>query len=279
MRVECGHSVLSCCLRLRAPDRQDTKPRGAAHATRASCAPPTSKAWHRGSPAALSVRETISLGMSESTRGRRMTPRLAPVAFEDLTVPKAAEGGKSARQGKAMEDKGKGKAEEGQDTYGDGGSSGRGGGRGQGRCRHGKQPGKCRECRGEGEAAGGKGRGREDPEMKRNKKRARTTQPRKKCPHGRRKNECKDCGGASICEHNRQRSRCKDCGGASICEHNRQRSQCKDCGGASICEHNRVRSRCVDCGGASICAHRRVRSTCKDCKRRKAELAAAGWPL
>ena len=42
-----------------------------------------------------------------------MTPRLAPVAFEDLTVPRAAEGGKSARQGKAMEDKGKGKAEEG----------------------------------------------------------------------------------------------------------------------------------------------------------------------
>ena len=261
MRVECGHSVLGRRLRLRAPDRQDTKPRGAAHATRASCAPPTSKAWHRGSPAALSVRETISLGMSESTRGRRMTPRLAPVAFEDLTVPKAAEGGKSARQGKAMEDKGKGKAEEGQDTYGDGGSSGRGGGRGEGKCRHGKQPGKCRECRGEGEAAGGKGRGREDPEMKRSKKRARTTQPRKKCPHGRRKSQCKDCGGASICEHNRQRSRCKDCGGASICE------------------HNRVRSKCKDCGGASNCAHRRERSKCKDCKRRKAELAAAGWQL
>jgi len=96
-----------------------------------------------------------------------MTPRLAPVAFEDLTVPRATEGGKSARQGKAMEDKGKGKAEEGQDTYGDRGSSGRGGGRGQGRCWHGKQPGKCRECRGEGEAAGWKERGREDPETQR----------------------------------------------------------------------------------------------------------------
>ena len=129
-------------LRLRAPDRQDTKPRGAAHATRASCAPPTSKAWHRGSPSALSVRETISLGMSESTRGRRMTPRLAPVAFEDLTVPRATEGGKSARQGKAMEDKGKGKAEEGQDTYGEGGSSSRGGGREEGKCGHEKQRGK-----------------------------------------------------------------------------------------------------------------------------------------
>jgi len=33
------------------------------------------------------------------------------------------------------------------------------------------------------------------------------------------------------------------------------------------------------CGGASICAHRRVRAQCKDFKRRKAELAAAGWQL
>jgi hypothetical protein len=53
------------------------------------------------------------------------------------------------------EDKGKGKAEEGQDTYGEGGSSGRGGVRGEGKCRHGEQRGECRECRGEGEAAGG----------------------------------------------------------------------------------------------------------------------------
>ena len=59
----------------------------------------------------------------------------------------------------AAEDKGKGKAEEGQDTYGEGGSSGRGGGRGEGKCRHGEQRGECRECRGEGEAAGGEGRG------------------------------------------------------------------------------------------------------------------------
>ena len=52
--------------------------------------------------------------------------------------------------------RGKGKAEEGQDAYGEGGSSGRGGGRGESTCRHGKQRGKCRECRGEGEAAGRK---------------------------------------------------------------------------------------------------------------------------
>jgi len=139
-------------LRLRAQERQDTKPRGAAHATRASCAPPTSKARHRASPAAPSVRETISLGMSESTRDPRMTPRLAPIAFVDLTVPRATEGGKSAKEGKAIEDKGKGKAEERQDTYGEGGSSGRGGGSGEGTT---QQWGKCRECWGKGEAAGG----------------------------------------------------------------------------------------------------------------------------
>ena len=42
-------------------------------------------------------------------------------------------------KGKAIEDKGKGKAEEGRDTYGEGGSSGRGGGAGEGTCRHDKQ--------------------------------------------------------------------------------------------------------------------------------------------
>ena len=99
--------------------------------------------------------------MSESTHDQRMAPGLALVAFVDLTVPRATEGGKSAKQGKAM-DKGKGKAEEGQDTYGEGGSSGRGESpREQGKCRHGKQ-GKCRERRGEGEAAGEEGRGREE---------------------------------------------------------------------------------------------------------------------
>jgi hypothetical protein len=70
--------------------------------------------------------------MSESTRDQRMTPGLAPVAFVDLTVPRATEAGKSAKEGEAIQDKGKGKAEEGQDTYGERGSSGRGGGRGAG---------------------------------------------------------------------------------------------------------------------------------------------------
>jgi hypothetical protein len=94
-------------------------------------------------------------------------------------VPRATEGGKSAKEGKAIEDKGKGKAEEGQDTYGEGGSSGRGGGSGEGKCRHSKQQGKCRECRGEGEAAGEEERGREELETQVREKRARTTQPRK----------------------------------------------------------------------------------------------------
>ena len=84
------------------------------------------------------------------------------MACVDLTVPRATEGGKSAKQGQAIEDKGKGKAEEGQDTYGEGGSSGRGGSWGEGKCRHGKQRCKCRECRGEGEAAGGEGRRSEE---------------------------------------------------------------------------------------------------------------------
>jgi hypothetical protein len=53
--------------------------------------------------------------MSKSTRDQRMTPGLAPVAFVDLTVPRANEAGRSFKQGKAIEDKGKGKAEEGQD--------------------------------------------------------------------------------------------------------------------------------------------------------------------
>ena len=53
------------------------------------------------------VRETISLGMSESTRDQRMTPKLAPVAFVDLTVPRATEGDKSAKEGKFIKDKGR----------------------------------------------------------------------------------------------------------------------------------------------------------------------------
>ena len=41
--------------------------------------------------------------MSESTRDQRMTPGLAPVACVDLTVPRATEGGKSAKECKAMD--------------------------------------------------------------------------------------------------------------------------------------------------------------------------------
>jgi hypothetical protein len=100
---------------------------------------------------------------SQSMHGERVNSQEVSPAGEDKGKGKAEEG----------QDKGKGKAEEGQDTYGKGGSSGRGGGRGEGNCRHGKQLGKCRECRGgEGEAAGGEGRGREEPETQRREKRA-----------------------------------------------------------------------------------------------------------
>jgi hypothetical protein len=100
---------------------------------------------------------------SQSMHGERVNFQEVSPAGEDKGKGKAEEG----------QDKGKGKAEEGQDTYGKGGSSGRGGGRGEGNCRHGKQLGKCRECRGgEGEAAGGEGRGREEPETQRREKRA-----------------------------------------------------------------------------------------------------------
>jgi hypothetical protein len=79
-----------------------------------------------------------------SIRDQRVIPRLAPVAFVNLTIPRAAKGGKA----RAIEGKGKGKTEDGQDTYGEGRSGGKGGGRGEGRCRHGKQRGKGRECQG-----------------------------------------------------------------------------------------------------------------------------------
>ena len=161
--------------------------------------------------------------MSESTDDHRMTPGLEPVAFVDLTVPRATEGSKSVKESKAMEDKGKGNAEEGQDTYGEGGSSGRGGGRGESTCRHGKQRGKCRECPGEDEAAGEEERGREEPETQWREKRARTTQPSTKCPHNRQRSRCKECGGAGLCPHQRQRNKCKECGGSSICQHQRRR--------------------------------------------------------
>ncbi len=131
-----------------------------------------------------------------------------------------------------------------------------------------------RECRGEGEAAGGEARGREETETQRRDKRARTTQPEKKCPHNQRKSQCVDY--ITIClqsdvfqtvpwvlayavaasmlrgwqplqeaQGSIERSTCKDCGGTSICPHSRVRSRCKDCGGTSICEHSRQIARNV----------------------------------
>ena len=115
---------------------------------------------------------------------------------------------------------------------GGGGAESGGGGARRERCGHGKQRGKCRECRGERAAGGaaleeqaaheevepaGAGEGARD------RQRQTGSAPQRgqsRCEHNRQKNNCKDCGGTSICQHNRQRSRCKDCGGASICQHN-----------------------------------------------------------
>ena len=120
---------------------------------------------------------------------------------------------------------------------------------------HGKQRGKCRECRaGQGDAPAAQEQQANDG--------------------------AEQWEGSGAGERERERQRPRVVGAPPRvrrkCEHNRQRNKCKDCGGAGICQHNRIRSQCLDCGGASICAHRRQRSACKDCKRRQAELAAAG---
>lgn len=104
------------------------------------------------------------------------------------------------------------------------------------RCKHNKEPSKCRVC------GGGSF-----------------------CEHNRQRSHCKECGGSHICEHNKQRSQCRGCGGSQICEHDKQRSSCKECGGKSICEHNKNRSSCKPCGGNQICKHNRQRSSCKEC--------------
>ena len=52
----------------------------------------------------------------------------------------------------------------------------------RGKCQHGRQRHRCKECGGAGI-----------------------------CQHGRRRTRCKECGGASICQHGRQRSYCKEC--------------------------------------------------------------------
>jgi hypothetical protein len=122
------------------------------------------------------------------------------------------------------------------------------------RCKHNKEPSKCKVCGGGSYC-----------EHNRERSKCKECGGSQICEHNRVRSKCKECGGSQICEHNRVRSNCKDCGGASICKHNRRRSQCKQCGGASICNHNRVRSHCKDCGGASICEHNKRRSTCKEC--------------
>ena len=116
----------------------------------------TNKLGHRaGGPACAALGGTKRAapaasagGSGSSKRRRRREADTAEAGVATNTPPSLCPhqqqrslGKESAREGKAMEDKGKGKAEEGQDTYGEGGSSGRGGGREETTCQHGKQRG------------------------------------------------------------------------------------------------------------------------------------------
>ena len=217
------------------------------------------------------ARETISLGMSESTRDQRMIPQLVPVAFVDLSAPRATEGGKSAKEGTVMGEYSLiyalslGKADlvaaavakgcDVNETDYEGNTplllacqSGNlelamklkdAGAKVSVTNRRGDTPLLVASKQGSDamvrmllDAADKNGKAAFETQGR--EKRARTTQPQTKCTHGRRKSRCVDCGGGSICTHRKQRAQCKYCGGASICEHNRVRSNCKDCGGASI---------------------------------------------
>jgi hypothetical protein len=117
-----------------------------------------------------------------------LTPRLAPVAFVDLTVhlPRATEAS-PPRKASPLRTRARARRRRGSLTLSEKEGAVVGAEEGErasdSKCRHVKQRGKCQECRGEGEAAGGEGREREEPETQRRDKRARTTQPRTTCPH------------------------------------------------------------------------------------------------
>jgi hypothetical protein len=139
--------------------------------------------------------------------------RLAPVAFVDLTVPRATEGGKSAKEGKVIEDKGKGKAEEGRTLTekegaavvmaeagerasvgmaSSGASAESAGARRKRRAGRGGAGGAGEGGRGGGGGGGGGGRGGgggggggPPRETQRREKRARTTKLRTTCPEAR----------------------------------------------------------------------------------------------
>jgi hypothetical protein len=122
------------------------------------------------------------------------------------------------------------------------------------RCKHNKEPSKCRVCGGGSFC-----------EHNRFRSKCKECGGGSICKHNKQRRFCKECGGNQICEHDKQRSSCKECGGNQICEHNKQRSYCKECRGNQICEHNRNRSRCKECEGGSVCKHKKRRSLCKIC--------------
>lgn len=83
---------------------------------------------------------------------------------------------------------------------------------------HGRQPNRCRECKGLGRGGNGF------------------------CERDRDRRICRDCGGSQVgksgktrrCEHGRIRHTCRACGGSSFCEHGRQRSLCFICQPESV---------------------------------------------
>ena len=105
------------------------------------------------------------------------------------------------------------------------------------KCKHGRQPTRCKECGGNSI-----------------------------CKHGKiQKSRCLECNGSSICKHGKIKNQCVQCDGASVCKHEKLRSSCKECKGSSVCDHGRIRAVCVQCDGASICIHKKRRIHCNIC--------------
>lgn len=124
----------------------------------------------------------------------------------------------------------------------------------QHRCQHGRQPSRCKDCKGVSFCIHGKV-----------KIACRECEGSQICEHKRQRYLCKDCKGAAFCEHGKRKYNCIECEGSQICEHKKQQRYCRDCEGTAFCEHGKRKSACRDCGGVSICHHNINRSSCKEC--------------
>jgi len=141
-----------------------------------------------------------------------------------------------------------------------------------GKCEHGKQKSRCRECGGSQICKHGKQKayckecgGSQICEHGKQKLKCRECGGSAFCKHDIRKSHCRECGGSAFCKHDKLKSRCKECGGSAFCEHNKFKSQCRECGGSAFCEHNKFKSQCKECGGSQICEHNKRKSECKEC--------------